>query len=151
MKNIDVKKELANFVETKQFSEMDKETAEIAASLWNKGLLHRIGGHDGEGAYIISLEGELAMGTPPDWWINLSKTEKATKSYERTEKDYLNITLERNDFVAGEFDNISIIFDMIKKGIIKLKENEHNRHSGMFTSLHLEITPAGRQALKGGE
>jgi len=75
---------------------------------------------------------------------------KLTAPWERTQEDYLKILSSDENFVAGEYDNTSVIFDMIKIGVITLKEGKNNRHDSMVTSLHLEITPAGRQALKGG-
>lgn len=66
----------------------------------------------------------------------------------RTVQDYLVIISEHQGVCFGEYDNVHLLFDMVRQGLISLDLSKNNRHTSMGTSLWPMLTDAGRQALK---
>jgi len=75
-------------------------------------------------------------------------TEPATqKPWERTEHDYLRILSEDPNASFGEYDNVPVLFDMLKRGLITWRKDTQNVFTSMQTCLWPELTEAGRSAL----
>lgn len=135
-------------------SVMSQEEIAMAEHFRGQGLLGNFGSavHPG-GVYFLLLEGEIALGTPPDWWVEMSPREQQThaKLWARTVDDYLTILHERPDVSFGEFDNVALLDQMVAEGLIKWRTDRISKHTGMVTSLWPELTDAGRRALKEGK
>lgn len=129
-------------------SQMSPDQISTAERLCAEDLLGNYGRavHPG-GIYYINLAGEIALGRPPKWWTDMSPREKAThaKPHERTEEDYLVILSERPDARFGEYDNVPMLIDMTKRGLITPKPD--NIISSMCTSLRFFLTEEGRSVL----
>jgi hypothetical protein len=68
------------------------------------------------------------------------------KAHERTVEDYLTILHERPDVSFGEYDNINLLMDMARDGLIEWRSDKPNKLTSMFTSLWPALTDAGRAA-----
>lgn len=82
-----------------------------------------------------------------------SEREKTTRehAHRRTQDDYLVIISENPNVNFGEYDNLPVLFSMVRSGLIVWRADKENRATSMFTSLWPELTDAGREALQGKE
>lgn len=89
----------------------------------------------------------------PDWLKDMSPRERATwkTAWLRTRDDYLTILSENPNAYFGEYDNVQLIFQMAKDGLLAWREDKQSRHTSMFTTLFPMLTDAGRAALSESE
>lgn len=89
------------------------------------------------------------MSEEPEWMREMSPRERATHEWmhKRTELDYLTILSERPDVSFGEYDNTKVLFDMVRRGLIRWRDDKKSVHTSMFTTLYPELTDLGRNAL----
>ena len=83
----------------------------------------------------------------------MSQRERQTQdmAHRRTQADYLVIISENPDANFGEYDNLPVLWSMVKSGLIVWREDKHSRATSMFTSLWPALTDAGRAALRDAE
>jgi len=132
-------------------SEMSQPDVDLAKLLDDSGYLGNYGSATTPGGtFLVTIDGAIAMGSPPDWYVEMSPHERATHKapWMRTEQDYLTILSERPDAWFSEYDNTSLLFSMIDSGLLRLRKDKPSTHTSMCTSLNLELTPEGMAALK---
>ena len=67
-----------------------------------------------------------------------TEAERATmmRVWERTEADYLAIVDAGMTHSLGEYDNLDVVFGMIKRGVLEIDTSKPlSKHTSMFTSI----------------
>lgn len=84
------------------------------------------------------------MTSEPDWLRKMSPRERATyeNAHLRTQNDYLQILVERPDASFSEYDNIDLLVQMNRDGLITFRDG--SKHTSMVTHIMCDITEAGR-------
>jgi len=70
-------------------------------------------------------------------------TDTNRKPWERREEDYLAIIADDPNASFGEYDNIPLLFDMVKRGLIAWRKDTSSVFTSMQTSVWPELTEAG--------
>lgn len=69
------------------------------------------------------------------------------KPWDRTAEDYLAILQADPDTSFGEYDNTTVIFEMIDNGLLELRKDRPSILTTMQTTLWVRLTAASRSSI----